>query len=126
MLIQKISLSHLSDEMVSIESSKDIPFDIKRIYYIFNATDTRGKHAHINLKQMLVCISGSCTVKLDTGHETQTILLNNPTEGILVEGLVWREMFDFTPGAVLLVFANELYDEADYIRDYEEFLTLAN
>ena len=82
----------------------------------------RGHHAHKCLKQVLICVHGSCKIHLDNGHETEEILLDRPTLGLYIENDMWREMYDFSPDAVLLVLASELYDESDYIRDYDEFL----
>ena len=82
----------------------------------------RGFHAHKKLQQVLFCPCGSCTIKLDSGKETVTVRLSNPTEGLVVEANTWREMYDFTPEAVLMVLASDYYDENDYIRDYDEFL----
>ena len=88
--------------------------------------DERGElialDAHKNLRQVLFCPCGSCTNKLDSGRETVTVRLSNPTEGLVVEANTWREMYDFTPEAVLMVLASDYYDESDYIRDYDEFL----
>lgn len=83
---------------------------------------TRGFHAHKSLQQILVCIHGSCKIKLDNGKEKKIVPLEKPYEGLYVSNAMWREMFDFSPEAVLMVLASELYDEADYIRNYEEFL----
>ncbi len=81
----------------------------------------RGHHAHKTLEQILVCIHGSCKIRLDNGTESKIIPLEKPYEGLYIPSNMWREMFDFSPDAVLLVFASELYDENDYIRDYDEF-----
>lgn len=110
--------------LVAIEKHKDIPFEVKRIYYLYNTkTDARrGFHAHKNLEQILVCISGSCKILLDDGYDRKTINLENPFEGLHVSNNMWREMYEFTEGAVLMVLASEYYDEDDYIRDYSEFL----
>lgn len=107
------------------EAERHIPFPIRRIYYIFNVASgaRRGFHAHKNLKQVLFCIHGSCKLLLDDGKERQIVHLTNPSEGILLEGVIWREMYDFSDGAVLAVMASEYYDEADYIRNYEDFLS---
>jgi dTDP-4-dehydrorhamnose 3,5-epimerase-like enzyme len=107
------------------EAERHIPFPIRRIYYIFNVASgaRRGFHAHKNLKQVLFCIHGSCKLLLDDGKEQQIVHLTNPSEGILLEGVIWREMYDFSDGAVLAVMASEYYDEADYIRNYEDFLS---
>ena len=115
-------------QLISLEEFTDIPFRIKRVYYLYDteAGFVRGKHAHKNLEQILVCISGSCKIKLDDGREQREVLLEKPYEGLYVPGKLWREMYDFSPGAVLLVFASELYDEQDYIRDYNAFLQYVN
>lgn len=107
-----------------LEAQRDIPFAIKRVYYIFDVTPgaRRGFHAHKKLKQVLLCIHGSCKILLDDGTEKRTVILNDPTQGLLIEDTIWREMYDFSDGAVLLVFASEYYDENDYIRNYNDFL----
>lgn len=111
-------------QLVSLEEYIDIPFRIKRVYYMYNTIEgvVRGKHAHKKLEQILVCISGSCKIRLDNGRETKVVSLKKPYEGLYVSNDMWREMYDFSQDAVLVVFASELYDENDYIRDYEEFL----
>lgn len=111
-------------QLVALEEMRDIPFQIKRVYYMYDTKDgvRRGYHAHKNLKQILVCVSGSCKVLLDNGREKETVLLNKPFEGLYIESNMWREMYDFLPGTVLLVLASEYYCEEDYIRDYGEFL----
>lgn len=110
--------------LVAIEEEKDIPFQIKRIYYIYNVMEgaVRGLHAHKSLKQLLICIHGKCTVVLDDGKEKITVELGNPNLGLYISNAIWREMADFSSDAVLLVLASEHYDENDYIRDYKEFL----
>lgn len=111
-------------QLVSLEEFKDIPFQIKRVYFMYDTEKgvVRGKHAHKNLEQILVCIHGSCKILLDNGHEKKVVPLERPYEGLYVANDMWREMFDFSEDAVLLVFASEVYDESDYIRDYDEFL----
>lgn len=125
--IKVIDLLKHGDErgqLIAIENLKDIPFDVKRIYYIFDTKKgvRRGFHAHYDLKQLLICVSGSCYIHLDDGHDKKEILLDNPSKGLLIEGLVRREMYDFSDDAVLLVLASDFYDEKDYIRDYNSFL----
>ena len=107
-----------------LEAEDHIPFPIKRIYYIYDVPEKerRGFHAHKELQQVLFCIHGMCKILLDDGSEQTTVTLDNPAEGILINRTVWREMFDFSPGSVLVVLASEHYDEADYIRDYDQFL----
>ena len=111
-------------QLVSLEEYRDIPFNIKRVYFMYDtvANVVRGHHAHKSLEQILVCVHGSCKIKLDNGSETKIIPLEKPYEGLYVANNMWREMFDFSDDAVLMVFASELYDENDYIRDYDEFL----
>ena len=101
-----------------------IPFKIKRVYYMYDTAKgvTRGRHAHKSLEQILICIYGSCKILLDNGYEKKIVPLEKPYEGLYVENNMWREMFDFSKDAVLMVLASELYDENDYIRDYDEFL----
>ena len=125
-LIKLIDLPSLGDHrggLVAIESNQSIPFEIKRLYYIFNTThQSRGFHAHIDLKQIAVCVKGSCRFILDNGHTREEVTLNSPTQGLYIDELTWREMHDFSEDCVLLVLASEHYDESDYIRDYQEFL----
>ena len=113
-------------QLVAIEENKDLPFDVKRVYYMYDTLPgvRRGFHAHRNLQQILLCVSGSCKIHLDNGKETAEVLLDKPNEGLYIANDMWREMYDFTPGAVLLVLASEHYDEADYIRNYEDFIKL--
>lgn len=110
--------------LVALEEFKDIPFNIKRVYYMYDTADgiTRGFHAHKKLQQILVCIHGSVNITLDNGKEKKVVPLEKPYEGLYVSNAMWREMSDFSDGAVLLVLASELYDEEDYIRNYDEFL----
>ena len=111
-------------QLIALEELKEIPFQIKRVYYMYNTGEDvrRGFHAHKKLKQILICVHGQCKIHLDDGHSTEEVLLNKPYEGLYVDNNMWREMYDFSPDAVLLVLASELYDESDYIRDYNEFL----
>ncbi len=111
--------------LVSLEENKNIPFDIKRVYYMYDTTKgtRRGFHAHKNLQQILIATSGSCMIHLDNGSETAEVALSKPNEGLYLSGNVWREMYDFSEDCVLMVLASELYDEADYIRDYEAFIS---
>lgn len=110
-------------QLVALEEHRDIPFEIKRVYYLYDTKEGvhRGFHAHKSLEQILVCVHGSCKVLLDNGFEKKVVPLERPYEGVFVSSGMWREMYDFSSDAVLLVLASELYDEADYIRDYDEF-----
>ena len=114
--------------LVALEEFNDIPFRIKRVYYMYDTKEgvIRGYHAHKSLEQILICIHGSCKVKLDNGHEKKIVHLEKPYEGLYIANNMWREMYDFSPDAVLLVLASEVYNEDDYIRDYEEFLKTVN
>ena len=111
-------------QLVALEEFNDIPFRIKRVHYVYDtvADAVRGQHAHKNLEQILVCVHGSCKVLLDNGREKKVVSLERPYEGLYVPNNMWREMFDFSPDAVLMVFASEVYNESDYIRNYDEFI----
>lgn len=111
-------------ELISLESCKTIPFDIKRVYYLINTKmdQARGFHAHRKLRQVAVCISGSCIMTLDDGFKREEVVLNSFSKGLLIEGIIWREMYNFSRDCVLMVIASEHYDEQDYIRNYEAFL----
>lgn len=113
-------------QLIAIEEQKDLPFDIKRVYYIYDTLPgvRRGFHAHRNLEQILVCVSGSCKIHLDDGHDTAEVTLDEPTTGLYISNDTWREMYDFVPGTVLLVLASEYYDESDYLRDYNDFMAM--
>ena len=110
--------------LVALEVGKEVPFKIKRIYYMYGTGHgvRRGYHAHKKLKQILICVHGECRIHLDDGSSKKEIHLSKPYEGIFLKNNIWREMYGFSEDAVLLVLASELYDENDYIRDYNEFL----
>ena len=112
--------------LIALEEHHNAPFDIKRVYYIFGTKEgvRRGFHAHKDLKQIAICVSGSCMFHLDDGKEKQEVLLDTPNKGLLIEGLIWREMYDFSPDCVLVVLASEHYDESDYVREYDMFMDL--
>ncbi|MFP9429327.1 sugar 3,4-ketoisomerase [Enterobacter sp. LM3] len=126
MNIQLIPLQVHGDDrgaLVSLERDKNIDFEIRRVYYIFDTKKgvIRGYHAHKNLKQLVVPVRGSCRFTLDDGYERVSVLLDNPAQGLLVSSLIWREMSDFSDDCVLMVLASNEYDESDYIRDYDTF-----
>jgi len=126
-LLKTIDFSQLGDErgsLISLEANKQIPFDIKRVYYIYGTEKevARGFHAHKQLQQVAVCVAGKCRMILDDGKKREEMWLDSPAKGLLIEDMVWREMHDFSENCVLLVLASEHYDESDYIRDYETFL----
>lgn len=114
--------------LITLEEDYNTPFAIKRVYYIFDTKEgvTRGYHAHVNLKQIAIAVKGSCVFVLDDGETREEIKLDNPNKGLLIEGLIWREMKDFSPDCVLVVLASEYYDESDYIRDYKDFIKVIN
>ena len=129
-LIKTISFKPLGDErgsLVALENNKSVPFDIKRVYYIFGTKEgvSRGFHAHRNLKQVAVCVTGSCRFVLDNGKQKEEIILDSPLKGLVIGKMIWHEMYDFSGDCVLLLLASEYYDEADYIRDYQKFLKAA-
>lgn len=106
------------------EQLKNVPFDIKRVYWTYDVPggESRGGHAHKALYQLVVAMSGSFTVTLDNGEERKTILLNHPWQGLLIKPNTWRTLDDFSSGAVCMVLASELFDEEDYIYDYDDFI----
>jgi len=114
--------------LIALEEENNIPFEIKRVYYMFNTKDgvRRGLHAHRRLKQVAIAVRGSCRFVLDDGSERVEILLDNPGQGLLIDSCMWREMYDFSKDCVLMVLADCHYDESDYIRDYEEFMRVAS
>ena len=108
-----------------MEAAKDIPFPIKRVYYITNLdcmASLRGKHAHKTLQQVIFCISGSFILSLDDGSAKQDIYMHCDNQGIILGPHLWHTMHDFSNGCVILVVASDVYDESDYIRDYDQFL----
>jgi dTDP-4-dehydrorhamnose 3,5-epimerase-like enzyme len=107
-----------------VENSDSIPFDVKRVYYLYDVPggESRGGHAHCELYQLIVAAGGSFDVVLDDGKVKRTIALNRPYHGLLIVPGLWRELQNFSSGATCLVLASEKYDEKDYIRDYEDFL----
>ena len=128
-LVHWIDLPVLGDDrgsLVAIEASDTIPFEVQRVYYIFNTKSgvARGFHAHHQLQQLAVCVSGKCRMVLDDGQTKEEAWLDSPDKGLLIGDMIWREMHDFSDDCVLLVLASEHYDESDYIRDYDEFKQL--
>lgn len=109
--------------LIALEGGQNIPFEIRRVYYIYDTEQNipRGFHAHRNLEQMLVAVSGSVTIHVEYGEHKEQILLDYPDKGLLMKGLVWRELHNFSKDCVLVTLASDHYDEADYIRDYQEF-----
>lgn len=127
MQIKLIPLQAHGDDrgsLIALEEGKNIPFPVKRVYYLFNTKEGvhRGFHAHKTLKQVAIAVRGSCRFVLDDGSERVEVLLDNPAQGLLIESFMWREMYDFSEDCVLMVLADQLYDESDYIRDYSKFI----
>lgn len=113
-----------SGSLIALEKGTDFPFEIKRVYYIWGTAKdvVRGHHSHKKLEQVVVCTSGSCDFILDNGKCRRTYHLDSPVRGLYIKSNVWREFTNFSPGCVVMVLASEHYNEADYIRDYDEFL----
>ncbi|MBV4226569.1 FdtA/QdtA family cupin domain-containing protein [Parabacteroides distasonis] len=107
-----------------VENKEDIPFEVRRTYYLYDVPggESRGGHAHRELSQLIIAASGSFTVTLDDGKVKRTFVLNRPYQGLYIVPGIWRTLDDFSTGAVCLVLASHGYDEADYIRDYDEFI----
>ena len=109
--------------LTPVEGAQDIPFDIKRVYYLYDVPSgqSRGGHAHKELQQLIVAANGSFTITLDDGTDKKSYTLNRPYQGLLIVPGIWRVLDDFSSGAVLLCLASEHYEEADYIRNYRAF-----
>lgn len=126
-MIRMVDLPTFGEQQVFLvpleQNSTCVPFELKRIYYIFGfeGDERRGFHAHKKLKQLLVCVSGSCTIELDDGSHRKAIRLDSPSKGMLIERPLWREITGFSRNCVLVVLASEPYDTSDYIWDYDEF-----
>lgn len=110
-------------KLIALEENKEIPFDIKRVYYIYDVESKvrRGFHSHKNLEQVLICIHGNVKILLKTPKEEKIVLLDDPSKGLYIGADIWREMYDFNDEAVLMVLASDYYDENDYIRDYNDY-----
>lgn len=111
-------------KLVALEKSDDFPFEIKRVYYIWDTAHDviRGKHAHRKLEQVIICSAGSCDFILDNGKQRETVHLETPSQGLYIKHNIWREFTNFSKDCVVTVLASEHYDESDYIRDYNQFL----
>ncbi|OCB77116.1 hypothetical protein B0A79_24220 [Flavobacterium piscis] len=128
--IQILSIPKIEDRRgnLSVIENDIVPFDIKRVYYLYDVPSgsERGGHAHKELKEFLVALSGSFDVVLKDGEEQEIVTLNKPYEGLLINPGIWRELQNFSSGSVCLVVASEVYIEEDYIRDFDEFLNYSN
>ena len=111
-----------------VENGATLPFDVKRVYYIYDVPggESRGAHAHKELEQLIVAVSGSFTVTLDDGTSKRSFFLNRPYQGLYVKSGLWRDLVDFSSGAVAMVLASDVYDKEDYIRDYNDYLDYRN
>ena len=121
-----IEFPTIADErgnLTFLESSNQIPFDIKRIYYLHNNNSSRGAHAHKALNQIVISISGSFEIKLDDGKKYKTFKLSNKNQGLFICSMIWSDLFNFSEDSVCLVLASDFYKESDYIRSYQEFLS---
>lgn len=119
---------HDTGNITVVENNLTVPFDTKRVYYLYDIPggETRGGHAHKELSQLLIAVSGSFNVVLDDGNVKRTFVLNHPYQGLLIVPGIWRELTDFSSGAVCLVLASHRYDEDDYIRKYNDFKKFKN
>ncbi|MCU8031116.1 FdtA/QdtA family cupin domain-containing protein [Shewanella sp. SM73] len=127
MIIKLIPFQTHGDDrgaLVALEEGRNIPFPVKRVYYLFNTKEGvgRGFHAHKALKQIAICLKGHCRFVMDNGVDKAEIILNSPSQGLLIDIMQWHEMYDFSDDCILLVLASDLYNESDYIRDYEQFI----
>lgn len=126
-----IDLPKITDprgNLTFVESHSHVPFDIKRVYYLYDVPGgvARGGHAHKELKQVIIAVHGGFDVLIDDGKNRKTVTLNRSNQGLLINCLVWRELLNFSSGSVCLVVASSEYMESDYIRDYNDFLRIAN
>lgn len=118
---------HHSDRkgnLTVVQNGETIPFDVRRVYYLYDVPggESRGSHAHRELEQLIVAASGSFNVTLDDGKCKRTFFLNHPYQGLHVKPGIWRDLYDFSSGAVCMVLASDLYKKDDYIYDYDEFV----
>lgn len=111
-------------KLISLEGNKNVPFEIKRVYWIFDTVPNfnRGMHAHKNMEQIIVAMDGACQFVLDDGKTRETLWLNRPDIGLYIGKNMWREMKNFSYGCKLMVLASDYYDESEYIRNYDDFL----
>lgn len=126
MHVKLIQLQKHGDDrgaLVALEDQKNVPFSIRRVYYLFGtqAGVRRGFHAHKSLQQLAIVVRGSCRFHLDDGLEKIELLLDNPAQGLMLPPMLWHEMYDFSEDCVLMVLADNHYDEADYVRSYDDF-----
>ncbi len=130
--IKLLELPNLGDDrgqlIVAEGGNESIPFDIKRVFYIYKTTEgtTRGKHANKNSKFFFINVNGSCKIKVDDGITQEIITLNQPQKALYMDKMIWKEMYDFSEDAILIVLSSEHYDGKEYIRDYDKYLEEVN
>lgn len=122
-----INLKYFDDKnstLIAIEKQVNCPFEIQRIFYIFDVPKNtiRGEHANLNSEFFFIVLKGECKIKIDNGKEQKNFILNNPKQGLYIDKMLWKQMYDFSKDCILLVLSNTLYDANEYIRDYNEFL----
>lgn len=120
--------SNRKGNLTVVENGKTLPFDVKRVYYLYDVPggEERGSHAHCDLSQLIIAASGSFTITLDDGSCKRTFFLNRPYMGLYVKPGIWRDLVDFSSGAVCMVLASDVYKADDYIRNYNDFLKYRN
>lgn len=121
-----IQFKNLGDgrgNLVAVEGGHDIPFDIQRVFYIFGTDNSvvRGQHANKESEFVLVCLAGQCKVRITDGNDTDIVYLNSPSQGLYINKMIWKDMFDFSEDSVLLVLASTHYNADEYIRDFDEY-----
>lgn len=125
-LVELPRVARREGQLTPVEGADDVPFDIARVYYLYDVPggETRGAHAHRELQQLIVAVAGSFDVMIDDGSRSRVVTMNRAHRGLLMPRLIWRDLINFSSGAVCLVLASLPYSEADYIRDYDEFVAL--
>ncbi len=131
MKFRLINLKFLGDErgkLAAFEKNTNVPFDVKRVFYIWGTTNdcSRGCHANKESEFLLVTINGSCYIKVNDGRNSDVFILDTPSKALYLDKMVWKEMYNFSPDAILLILSNEKYNENEYIRDYKKFLEMVN
>jgi len=126
-LIEFPKITDRRGNLTFLEGSRHVPFDVRRVFYVYDipSGESRGAHAHKTLQQVVICLSGGLDVHLDDGHEQRVVHLNRPWLGLYIPPMIWAAEEDFDPGTVYVVLASDYYDAADYIRDYDAFLSAA-
>ena len=127
-LIELPKINDPRGNLTFLEGGRHVPFEIKRVFYLYDVPtgEDRGAHAHKELHQFLICLAGSFDVSLDDGKEKKIVHLNRPWKGLHIPPMIWASEINFDPGSVCLVLSSDYYSEADYYREYEEFLAAAS